>query len=39
VWYSDWGLVEANKIHARLTWNPWFDWQTAVMDEVVAAAQ
>lgn len=39
VWYSDWGLVEANKIHARLTWNPWFDWQTTVMDEVVAAAQ
>lgn len=39
VWYSDWGLVEANKTHARLTWNPWFDWQTTVMDEVVAAAQ
>ena len=34
VWYSDWGLVEENKIHARLTWNPWFDWQTQVMNEV-----
>ncbi|SFT63553.1 Lysophospholipase, alpha-beta hydrolase superfamily [Kosakonia arachidis] len=37
VWYSDWGLVEAGKIHARLTWNPWFDWQTAVMDKMVSA--
>lgn len=36
VWYSDWGLVEAGKIHARLTWNPWFDWQTAVMDKMVS---
>lgn len=36
VWYSDWGLVEPDKIHARLTWNPWFDWQTAVMDKVVS---
>lgn len=35
VWYSDWGLLEENKIHARLTWNPWFDWQAAVMNEVV----
>ncbi|WP_342320743.1 alpha/beta fold hydrolase [Kosakonia sp. BYX6] len=38
VWYSDWGLVEPDKIHARLTWNPWFDWQTAVMDKVVSGA-
>ncbi len=36
VWYSDWGLVEPDKVHARLTWNPWFDWQTQVMNEVVA---
>lgn len=35
VWYSDWGLVEENKIHARLTWNPWFDWQTGIMNEVI----
>ncbi|MGY5957172.1 alpha/beta fold hydrolase [Kosakonia sp. BK9b] len=39
VWYSDWGLVEADKIHARLTWNPWFDWQTAVMDSVISPSQ
>lgn len=39
VWYSDWGLVEAGKIHARLTWNPWFDWQTTVMDKLVSATQ
>ncbi|SCC24201.1 Esterase/lipase [Kosakonia oryzendophytica] len=36
VWYSDWGLVEPDKIHARLTWNPWFDWQTTVMDSVIS---
>lgn len=35
VWYSDWGLVEENKVHARLTWNPWFDWQATVMNEVL----
>jgi esterase/lipase len=27
VWYSAWGLREPNKIHARLTFNPYFDWQ------------
>ncbi|MFJ1299338.1 alpha/beta hydrolase [Pseudomonadota bacterium AL_CKDN230030165-1A_HGKHYDSX7] len=31
VWYSDWGYREAGKVHARLTFNPYFDWQTAVM--------
>ncbi|AMO55169.1 esterase [Endozoicomonas montiporae] len=24
VWYSAWGYREENKIHARLTWNPYF---------------
>lgn len=38
VWYSDWGLVEKDKVHARLTWNPWFDWQTQVMKEVVSGS-
>ncbi|MGK9175501.1 alpha/beta fold hydrolase [Yokenella regensburgei] len=36
VWYSDWGRVEKDKVHARLTWNPWFDWQTQVMKAVVS---
>lgn len=36
VWFSDWGLREIGKIHARLTWNPWFSWQTSVMKQVVS---
>lgn len=35
VWYSDWGFHESGKIHARLTWNPWFSWQTSVIKEVL----
>lgn len=31
VWYSDWGYREDGKVHARLTFNPYFDWQTSVM--------
>jgi len=38
VWYSDWGLVTSGKIHARLTWNPWFAWQNSVMNDVITAA-
>lgn len=36
VWFSDWGLRETGKIHARLTWNPWFSWQNRVMKQVVS---
>jgi esterase/lipase len=35
VWYSDWGYREAGKVHARLTFNPYFDWQSGVMMEVL----
>ncbi|WP_064697403.1 alpha/beta hydrolase [Rhizobium aegyptiacum] len=31
VWYSDWGYRERGKIHARLTFNPYFQWQNSVM--------
>ncbi|WP_321803424.1 alpha/beta hydrolase [Burkholderia sp. BCC1988] len=34
VWYSDWGHREEGKVHARLTFNPYFDWQTSVMKTV-----
>ncbi|TRO35171.1 alpha/beta fold hydrolase [Pseudomonas sp. ALS1131] len=34
-WYSDWGYREDGKIHARLTFNPYFDWQTKIMAEVL----
>ncbi|QEI09044.1 alpha/beta hydrolase [Pigmentiphaga aceris] len=35
VWYSDWGYREAGKVHARLTFNPYFDWQASVMAAVM----
>ncbi len=35
VWYSDWGYREAGKVHARLTFNPYFDWQGEVMAAVL----
>lgn len=38
VWYSDWGYREPGKVHARLTFNPYFDWQMKVAGEVLEAA-
>ena len=38
VWYSDWGYREAGKVHARLTFNPYFEWQSGVMLQVLEAA-
>lgn len=35
VWYSDWGYREPGKVHARLTYNPYFAWQTGVMLSVL----
>lgn len=37
VWYSDWGYREEGKVHARLTWNPWFVWQEGVVSDVLNA--
>ncbi|RMR99755.1 putative lipoprotein [Pseudomonas coronafaciens pv. garcae] len=37
VWYSDWGYTEPGKIHARLTFNPYFEWQSDVMLGVLDA--
>ncbi|AKK00919.1 lipoprotein [Pseudomonas sp. Cab53] len=39
VWYSDWGYREEGKIHARLTFNPYLDWQTSVMAHVLGGPQ
>ena len=36
VWYSDWGYREDGKVHARLTFNPYFDWQASVMVSVLS---
>lgn len=35
LWYSDWGYSEAGKYHARLTYNPYFDWQNSIMAGVI----
>lgn len=35
VWFSDWGYREPGKVHARLTYNPYFAWQTGVMLSVL----
>ncbi|WP_206210919.1 alpha/beta hydrolase [Vogesella urethralis] len=37
VWYSDWGYREPGKVHARLTFNPYFDWQLGVARSVLQA--
>jgi pimeloyl-ACP methyl ester carboxylesterase len=38
VWYSAHGHREAGKVHARLTFNPYFDWQMAVIVSVLDKA-
>lgn len=35
VWYSDWGHHEKGKVHARLTFNPYFTWQAGVIAAVL----
>lgn len=39
VWYSDWGYLEEGKVHARLTFNPYFDWQAQLMTETLLSQQ
>jgi len=39
VWYSDWGYREPGKVHARLTFNPYFDWQLGIARSVLQAGQ
>ncbi len=38
VWYSAWGYREPGKIHARLTYNPYFAQSMALLDQVMSAA-
>ena len=35
VWFSAWGYEEEGKVHARLTYNPYFIWQYSVMKSVL----
>lgn len=37
VWFSEWGYSEPGKVHARLTFNPYFIWQAGVMSGVLEA--
>lgn len=36
VWYSSWGYQEPEKVHARLTWNPYFKEMINAMDLVTS---
>jgi len=38
VWYSAWGYEEEGKSHARLTFNPYFDWQMEIVLDVLSAS-
>jgi esterase/lipase len=31
IWFSAWGYQEEGKVHARLTYNPYFKWQNTIM--------
>ncbi|MDR2386156.1 MAG: alpha/beta fold hydrolase [Deltaproteobacteria bacterium] len=39
IWYSAWGLWKPGKIHARLTFNPYFDWQFQIIMEVLSPSR
>jgi esterase/lipase len=39
VWFSDWGHREQGKVHARLTFNPYFNWQSEIIRDVLKAAE
>ncbi len=34
VWYSGWGYREENKVHARLSWNPYFEETMEIMQQM-----
>ncbi|OPX54297.1 Esterase/lipase [Oceanospirillum multiglobuliferum] len=38
VWYSAWGYQEAGKVHARLSWNPYFTDTMQRMEQVLEVA-
>ncbi len=37
VWYSAWGYREEGKVHARLTYNPYFDQSMEILDRTMSA--
>lgn len=38
LWYSAWGYREEGKLHARLTYNPYFEQSMAIMDKVMSSS-
>lgn len=38
VWYSAWGYEEEGRVHARLTWNPYFDEMMVEMLDLMGQA-
>lgn len=39
MWYSSYGYQESGKVHARLTFNPYFEEMAAVLDSTMAATK
>ncbi|MDN2481810.1 alpha/beta hydrolase [Vibrio agarivorans] len=39
VWYSAWGYTEPDKVHARLTYNPYFEESMQIMDKMMQVTQ
>ncbi len=37
VWYSAWGYTEEGKVHARLTYNPYFNQSMKIMDRTMSS--
>ena len=35
VWFSAWGYEEDNKVHARLTWNPYFEQSGKIIKDIM----
>jgi len=37
LWFAEWGYQEPGKVHARLTFNPYFEWQAQRIADVLEA--
>jgi len=35
IWFSAYGYRESGKVHARMTWNPYFDESMLLLDKVM----
>lgn len=39
IWFSAWGYKQNNKVHARLTYNPYFEQSMQLMDQVMQSSK